>query len=197
MPTGMIIPFAGSCAPDGWLMCDGSSVDVATYSKLYGVIGTTYGSIDGGHFNIPDLRGKTVIGTDVSYGLAQVAGSKTATLSTANMPSHSHTGTTDSAGSHIHGVTDNGHTHGYDDAYFAENRGGKQSNFGTSSSTDYDNDYIYRNNPRPSTDEAKTNISIQSNGIHTHTFTTGSTGSSIPFSIMQPSIALSYLIKYI
>jgi hypothetical protein len=112
------------------------------------------------------------------------------------MPSHNHTGTTDSSGSHTHDVTDSGHTHGYEDAYFAENRNNNESVYGTSASTDYDNNYIYRS-PRPSTSNSKTGISIQSNGIHTHTFTTNSIGSYKPFSIMQPYIALSYLIKYI
>ena len=55
MPTGSIIPFGGSTAPDGYLLCDGSAVSRSTYSALFAVIGTTYGPGDGNStFNLPD-----------------------------------------------------------------------------------------------------------------------------------------------
>jgi hypothetical protein len=53
--TGMIMQFAGDVAPDGWLFCDGSAVSRTTYSNLFSVIGTKYGSGDGTTtFNLPD-----------------------------------------------------------------------------------------------------------------------------------------------
>ena len=53
--TGMVSPYAGSVAPDGWLICDGSAVSRTTYSALFAVIGTTYGSGDGSTtFNLPN-----------------------------------------------------------------------------------------------------------------------------------------------
>jgi len=57
VPTGTILPFAGSAAPAGYLLCDGSSQVRTTYSALFTVIGTTYGSIDGTHFNLPNCQG--------------------------------------------------------------------------------------------------------------------------------------------
>lgn len=55
--TGVIVPFAGTSAPAGWLLCDGSEVSRVNYSKLFDVIGTAYGSGDGETtFNLPDLR---------------------------------------------------------------------------------------------------------------------------------------------
>lgn len=55
--TGAIVPFAGTDAPAGWLLCDGSEVSRVNYSKLFDVIGTAYGSGDGETtFNLPDLR---------------------------------------------------------------------------------------------------------------------------------------------
>lgn len=51
--VGMIFPFAGTAAPSGWLMCDGSAVSSTTYPLLYALIGAT----------TPDLRGKYVVGT--------------------------------------------------------------------------------------------------------------------------------------
>lgn len=52
--TGMIIPYDGSTAPSGWLLCDGSNVSRTTYASLFAVIGTTYGAGDGSTtFNVP------------------------------------------------------------------------------------------------------------------------------------------------
>lgn len=64
-PTGSVTDFAGSTAPSGWLLCDGSAVSRATYSALFSTIGTTYGSGDGSTtFNVPDLRGRILAGLD-------------------------------------------------------------------------------------------------------------------------------------
>lgn len=64
MPAGIgPIPFAGTTAPTGWLECDGSAISRTTYAALFTAIGTIYG---GGNssttFNIPDCRGRTIIG---------------------------------------------------------------------------------------------------------------------------------------
>lgn len=55
MPTGSIIPYAGSTAPAGYLLCDGSAISRSTYSALFAIIGTTYGPGDGNStFNLPN-----------------------------------------------------------------------------------------------------------------------------------------------
>jgi microcystin-dependent protein len=65
IPAGILAPFAGSTAPDGWLQCDGSAVSRTTYSGLFAVIATTYGSGDGSTtFDLPDLRGRMALGLD-------------------------------------------------------------------------------------------------------------------------------------
>lgn len=69
-PAGAVIDFAGSSAPTGWLLCDGSSQLRATYPALFTAIGTTYGSVDGTHFTLPDLRGRVVAGRDDMGGSA-------------------------------------------------------------------------------------------------------------------------------
>ena len=62
-PVGSISLFAGTTAPNGWLICDGSAVSRTTYANLFSVIGTTYGSGDGSTtFNIPDLQGRVPVG---------------------------------------------------------------------------------------------------------------------------------------
>jgi hypothetical protein len=61
-PVGAVMPYAGTTAPTGWLVADGSEVSRATYQVLFQAIGTTYGSGDGtSTFNLPDLRGRVVV----------------------------------------------------------------------------------------------------------------------------------------
>lgn len=63
IPSGTIFSYGGSSAPNGYILCDGRAVSRTTYSELYGVIGTRYGSGDGSTtFNIPDLSGKIAVG---------------------------------------------------------------------------------------------------------------------------------------
>jgi len=63
LPAGMVAPYAGSSAPTGWLLCDGSPVSRSTYAALFAAIGTTYGSGDGSTtFNVPDTRGIFISG---------------------------------------------------------------------------------------------------------------------------------------
>ena len=70
VPTGGIIDFASSTAPSGFLECNGAAVSRTTYSALFTVIGTTFGSGDGSTtFNLPDLRGEFVRGYDNGRGV--------------------------------------------------------------------------------------------------------------------------------
>lgn len=77
--TGTVLPFAGSVAPTGWLLCYGQAVSRTTYAPLFAVIGTTFGVGDGSTtFNLPDLRGRIMAGKDDMGGTA--AGVLTVTL---------------------------------------------------------------------------------------------------------------------
>lgn len=116
MPTASIMPYAGSSAPTGYLLCDGAAISRSTYSTLFGVLATTYGAGDGSStFNIPDLRGRVIAGQDDMGGasanrltgltggvdgdvLGGSGGAETHTLSTAEMPAHTHNLPTDSGG---------------------------------------------------------------------------------------------------
>ena len=69
--SGMVMPFAGTTAPTGWLMCYGQAVSRTTYADLYTALSTTYGSGDGSlTFNVPDLRGRVVAGQDDMGGVS-------------------------------------------------------------------------------------------------------------------------------
>lgn len=92
-PVGSIMIWAGSTAPTGWLLCDGTAYSTTTYSALYAVVGTTYGS-GSGTFLVPNLKGKIPVGMDASQSefntRGETGGAKTHTLSTTEIPSHSH-----------------------------------------------------------------------------------------------------------
>lgn len=97
LPVGAIMPFGSDTIPENWLLCDGSAVSRTTYQYLFNTIGTTYGAGDGfTTFNLPDLRGKVVVGLDDNDTdfdvLGETGGEKEHTLTINEMPSHTHTG---------------------------------------------------------------------------------------------------------
>lgn len=61
-PIGSILPYGGTTAPSGWMICNGASLLRTDYAELFAVIGTAFGSADSTHFNIPDLRGEFLRG---------------------------------------------------------------------------------------------------------------------------------------
>lgn len=74
-PAGTIVAYAGSSAPNGWLLCDGLEVSKTAYPALEAVCKTNYGSNTNGsggsgtsHFRIPDLRARMPIGTGAGLG---------------------------------------------------------------------------------------------------------------------------------
>ncbi len=92
--SGLIAMWPSDSIPDGWLLCDGSSVLRATYPDLFSAIGTTFGAADGTHFNLPNLKGRVVVGKDGSQtefdAMGETGGENTHTLTVAEMPSHTH-----------------------------------------------------------------------------------------------------------
>ncbi len=79
IPPGSVMPYMGTAAPEGWLLCDGSEVSRTMYPQLYAVIGTASGSGNGSStFNLPDLRGRFLRGWDHGAGVDPDAGARTA-----------------------------------------------------------------------------------------------------------------------
>ena len=67
---GDIIPHFGTTAPPGTLVCDGSEISRETYHELYEEIGALCGPGDGSTtFELPDLRGKWMMGANEEYGV--------------------------------------------------------------------------------------------------------------------------------
>lgn len=118
VPTGAILPFGGTSAPTGFLLCNGSAVSRTTFSVLFSTVSTAFGIGDGATtFNIPDLRGRFLRGVDGAAGNDPDAGSRTAinsgnagdavgSLQGNAFQTHNHT-----QDAHNHSLTDPGHTH--------------------------------------------------------------------------------------
>lgn len=94
--TGSIVSWSNSTIPSGFLECDGSAVSRTTYSDLFGVISTDYGSGDGSTtFNLPDLQDKTMVGASSGKAYSTTGGAESVstsnhTLTTSQIPSHDH-----------------------------------------------------------------------------------------------------------
>lgn len=122
MPVGVIMPYAGSSAPNAnWLFCFGQAISRSTYSDLFTALGTTFGTGDGSTtFNLPDLRGRLAAGVDNMGGsaanritsggsgingttLGATGGAETHTLTTAQLAVHQHSAFIGDDG-HVHDV---------------------------------------------------------------------------------------------
>ena len=100
IPPGTIQAFGGISVPSGWLLCDGRALMSASYPRLYTAISTNWGAgltngVKIADFNLPDLRGRTVIGAGFGSNLTlrvlgRIGGEESHTLTIAEMPSHSH-----------------------------------------------------------------------------------------------------------
>jgi microcystin-dependent protein len=109
--SGIISQFAGATAPPGYLLCDGTAVSRTTYSSLFTTIGIAYGAGNGTTtFNLPNLQNRIPVGkgSDAEFDtLGETGGFKDVTLTSAQIPAHSHANT---LGSNT--VASSGHAHG-------------------------------------------------------------------------------------
>lgn len=152
---------------NGWLLCDGRMLSQSSYPELYSVIGNDFGSAATGFFNIPDFTSQAL----GMFGLSNVSeeytlrsrgdqvGEETHQLTVPELPSHSHTGTTDSSGLHYHDISNF--------PYGTQGVGGGGAT---------------------ACDETLQTKSTESAGAHTHTFTTNNTGNNDPHNNMQPTL---------
>ena len=73
LPVGAILPYCGTSAPSYFKLCDGTSYLRADYPALFTVIGTSYGSVDASHFNVPNLQNRIPMGSGTSTRVATFA----------------------------------------------------------------------------------------------------------------------------
>ncbi len=144
LPKGLISMWSGIDIPRGWGLCDGTN-------------------------NTPNLSGKFIVGLDKNkkdYNkIGNTGGAETVKLTTEELPSHNHSGTTNDSGNHRHSFTG------------AKKKG---DGTGTGSSNDY-----YGSLTR--------NTAFA--GVHTHSFKTNETGSDKPHENRPPYYVLAYIMK--
>ena len=120
VPTGVIFPYGGVSAPTGWVACDGMVYNASVnpqYAPLYTVIGNAFGGTNNTNFQVPDLRGRFIRGTDDMNTSQGAAGRDTGRVrGTAQAGSTARSSITPMAlalgqGSHGHTVSPAQHTH--------------------------------------------------------------------------------------
>jgi len=87
-PVGTILPYAGAEAPHGWLLCDGATLDLTNnpqHTRLATMLRKP---------NLPDLRGKFLMGSDATHALGSTLGNKSMKLGIPHLPPHNHSGVT-------------------------------------------------------------------------------------------------------
>jgi microcystin-dependent protein len=176
IPAGVMMPYAGSSPPTGYLLCNGAAVSRTTYVNLFSAIGTTYGTGDGATtFNLPNTNGKVLVGYNSSEtefnSLGKTGGEKTHTLTTTEMPSHYHyvSLTTSTTGAHTH-------------SYIKGDPGDDSISENSGSYDEYD--------------DMSATTGSAGNHYHTVTGNTGSKGSGGAHNNLQPYLTLNYIIKY-
>lgn len=167
-PVGTISAYGGGTAPTGWLLCDGSSID-AGYTELRALVGTT----------TPNMTGRFPVGTAGNLTLRGSGGS--ATITEANMPSHTHSVT---GGEHSHTATDSGHSHVID---------GRADDATTTGSWYPSSEQTTQGVNQVSTASASANITVASAGSG-HTHTVSYAGSSQLY--YPPFYVVNFIIKH-
>lgn len=196
-PVGTSIEGYWTSPPVGYLLEDGSAVSRTDYAALFAVIGTTFGAGDGSTtFNLPDSRGRVAVNLNTTDGefnsIGEKSGAKTHTLTQAEIPSHTHSGSTNSAGSHSHSGTANtagNHRHGN---FTCISCGGSNGVNVESWSGYYSSRTVYTGYAG----NHSHSLSINSAGTHSHSFDTSSVGNNQPHNNIQPSIVVTRAIKY-
>lgn len=105
-PPGVMMPYGGDQAPEGWLLCNGQEVEREDFQSLFDAIGFKFGAesqVTAGYFKVPDMRGRLPLGADniggtsaniVTAGAADVigalSGTETKLVDVTNLPEHKH-----------------------------------------------------------------------------------------------------------
>jgi microcystin-dependent protein len=166
---GMMFPFAGTFAMTGFALCNGATLSIAQNTALFSLLGTTYGGNGVSTFQLPDLQGRTMIGAGQlsggsNYIQGQRGGTENQTLTTNNLPAHSHSFNVNNLpGDLITPATG---------SYLAA---GPLTGSGPNASQ------------LKSYSDGTPNQALGS-------FTIGNTGSTIPFSVLSPYVTVTYVI---
>ncbi len=195
IPTATIVPWSSASVPTGFLECNGQAVSRSTYSALFAIVASTYGGGDGSStFNVPDLQDNVAMGKSGTKALASTGGANTV-ASSGNVGTNTNTninvtgtvgGSTANAtlstaqlASHSHGIT-----------AVAQTGGGNSLNNRASGPANNTN----TNNEGSGTGHSH-NMSATFSGSGTASSTSTSTFSGGSTSVLQPYLTIIYIIK--
>jgi microcystin-dependent protein len=185
---GTIVAWAPNYAPSQWLFCLGQTLSISANNALFAILGTTYGGNGTTTFQLPNLAGRVPVGVGTgagltTYTLGEVGGTEKVTLNITNLPSHTHVATV--AGLAINSITIKASSQDATDhapsptansiaapIYIGD--GSQVAGF---------------NNVAPDTA-----LSVAASGTISGTVTNALTGGNIPVPIIQPYLALNYII---
>ena len=169
IPTATIVPWSSSSVPTGFLECNGANVSRTTYSALFAIVGTTYGSGDGSStFGLPNLQDNVAVGKSPSKALASTGGANTSPVT----PAGNISGSTANATLSTSQLASHSHPKGYE-RRSPGNSGGPGSLFPTPVSTG----------------------STGSGSGHSHNMSANFSGTEVNPSVLQPYLAVIYIIK--
>lgn len=180
-PSGVITQYAGTAAPTGYLICDGSTFSSTTYPALATVVGDIYGTHSGTTYYLPDLRTRVPVGKNGSGTFATLgskSGAETVTIAASNLPAHTHP------------ISDPGHAHSvYDPAHNHYMDQGPYTGGGNFTPPGVDNRYQGNAGTRLN----YTGIGIYGNTTGISVGNNSTTNTAI--NNLQPYIVLNYIIK--
>jgi microcystin-dependent protein len=180
MPIGGIIMWSGPTVPAGWALCNGQTVAKSDGS---------------GNITTPNLIDRFLVGAGSAYTNGAVGGAAIYSLSTAQMPVHSHTASTDGQGSHFHGgttTTVGDHTHGLQNLGSVQ-AGGDNGGANVSVSTGYSSGRFQA--PTAAAGGHTHGITTDVQGIHSHNVTVNNAGSGAAIENRPPYYALFFIMK--
>lgn len=165
---GYVTLFAGNFSPKNWAFCAGQTINISSNTALFSILGTTYGGNGTSTFALPDLRGRAVVGAGQGPGLSYYDIGQEAGVESLTLSQAN-------MPAHIHALQ-----------YTSILPAGSGANTNVPTNNVFS---VEQNGKTPYASPANTALKPYSGSV-----TMSNTGSSTPISILNPFLALNYII---
>ena len=178
---GTILIWPINFAPRLWQYCHGQLVSISDNTALFSLLGTTYGGDGRSTFGLPNLQGRVPVGAGSSpgtgnYYLGQMGGHEVVQLNVNNLPSHNHVAKTDTMTVTIKASTEDATSNTPTENAALAKVVQERNSFP-----------IYKPDGTPTVD-------LNTGATVTGNVTIENTGNNQPVSVVQPYLALNYII---